>query len=299
MNIGLVYSGGISKCAYQVGFTQALLSVIPRDSIKAVAGASMGLFTAYGLSTDKLNQLQDMYESLNMSKPQDLFWQVCAKKVVTRAMNSFVTLGDYLSIPVCFPLTYIPPLTTKYYWIYGDYNPFWKKYFRAASHFPIICGLPERLNHRLAIDGGTVDNIPIYPILRHQGEYLSPQEKLDLIIVCHFDSRYSYRREFRTDIPILDMDLSICNDFKKDHFDFSRAYVNEMIHYSREYGFKIARKVFGGSCTRASFQRRANEIYTREHEEREYHSSVDRVVSIFNTLGKALRNDSRCNEKLY
>ena len=76
-------------------------------------------------------------------------------------------------------------------------------------------------------------------------------------------------------------------------------YVNEMISASREYGFKIAHKIFGGSCTRASFKKRVNDIYTREHEEREYHSSADRIVSIFNTIGKVLRNDSTCNEKLY
>ena len=299
MNIGLVYSGGISKCAYQLGFTRALLEHIPRESIKAASGSSMGIFTAYATAADKLVELQDMYETINISSPARLFWNVCNKGLLSRAMNSFFALGDELLFPVCFPLTHIPILSTKYFWINGAYNPFWKKYIRAAANFPFLCGMPKIIDRRFAIDGGAVDNIPLYPILKTQDEFLKTKENLDLIIVMHFYPRYNYRKEFKTDIPILDIDVSLNNDFKKRHFDFSRDYIKEMISTAYEYGTKISKKLFGGSCTRQSFLKRINDIFVSEYDERQWHDSADGLLTVFNTLGKALRNNSDCNKRLF
>ena len=299
MNIGLVYSGGISKCAYQIGFTQALLEYIPISDVKVASGASMGFFTAYALSTNKLAELQDIYEEINISHCFELFWQVCAKNLLTCAMNSFFSLDDFVRIPVCFPITYFPLLSTRYFWIRGNYNPFWKNYFKAAANFPFVCGMPRIIEHKLATDGGAVDNIPLYPLIKMKNEFFASKQELDLIIVMHFHPRYNYRKEFKTDIPILDIDVSINNDFKKRHFDFSRDYVNEMIASSREYGCKIAKKIFGANTSKKELTKRINEVFLSEHKERQWHDSADGLLTVFNTLGKALRNDRKCSKKLY
>lgn len=295
----MVYSGGISKCAYQIGFTQALLEYIPISDIKAVSGASMGVFTAYALSAHKLLELQNIYEEINISHSIELFWQVCAKKLMSRAMNSFFKLNDYLRIPVCFPITYIPLLSTKYCWIHGHYNPFWENYFKAAANFPLICGMPKIIDNKLATDGGAVDNIPLYPLIKMKNEFLAPKQDLDLIIVMHFHPRYNFRKEFNTDIPVLDIDVSINNNFKKQHFNFSRDYINEMIYSSREYGHKIAKKIFGTNTSKKGLTKGINDIFLSEHKERQWHDSADGLLTVFNTIGKALRNDRNCNKKLY
>jgi len=259
----------------------------------------MGLFTAYALSAGKLDELEDMYESVDISKPLRLFWEVGARGLLDRAMNSFFALGDRLNFPVCFPLTSIPILSTRYFWIDGDYNPYWKKYIRAATNFPFLCGFPRIIDKRITTDGGAVDNIPLYPILKMQDEYLTTKEKLDLIIVMHFHPRYNYRKEFKTNIPILDLDVSLNNDFKKRHFDFSREYINEMLESSFEYGNKIGKKLFGGNLTRASLSKRVDEIFLSEHAQRQWHSSVDGILTLFNALGKSMRDNSNCNNRLF
>ena len=299
MNIGLVYAGGISKCAYQIGFTQALLRYVPYSNIKVLAGASMGLFTAYAVAADKLDVLQDIYEQVNVSHAVNLFRQVCFKNLLNRAMNSFFTLNDCLQIPVCFPITYIPLLSTHYFWIHGKYNPFWKEHFRAAANFPVICGLPKTLNHRWATDGGAVDNIPLYPVLAHPEEYSTPTEKLDMIIVLHFHARFDYRKEFRTDVPILDIDVSICNNFKKRHFDFSKEYIQEMILSSREYGNQIGQKFFSTPLSKNEIIGQINEVFLAEHQERQWHESADSLLTVLNTVGKTLRDDYKCSKRLY
>ena len=298
MNIGLVYSGGISKCAYQIGFTQALLNFIPYEDIKAISGASMGLFTAYAVSTNKLPQLQSIYESINISKTFELYKQVWFKKLLSRAMNSFFQPSDHLNIPVCFPVTYYPIFATKYHWIYKQFNPYWKDYIRAASSFPFLCGWPKMLERRFTLDGGAVDNIPLYPLLKLQQEFLPRKEKLDLIIVLHFNSRFDYRKEFKTDVPILDLDVSAFNHYKKQHFNFSREYIDEMIHSSREYGMQICKKLFAENDP-LTLQERINEIFLQEHSERQSHTSLDGLLTIVNHIGKALRKNNKCNKRLY
>ena len=94
MKIGVVYAGGISKCAYQLGFTKALLASVSQEDICVCSGASMGIFSAYALSVGKLAELEDIYESINTAKGIELFWQVCGKRLLSRAMNSFFLPED-------------------------------------------------------------------------------------------------------------------------------------------------------------------------------------------------------------
>ena len=259
----------------------------------------MGLFTAYALATDKLAILQDIYREINISHSMELFRQVCFKNLLSRAMNSFFSPEDQVKIPICFPVTYIPILSTRYFWIYENYNPFWKKYFLAAANFPFICGVPRILERKIATDGGAVDNIPLYPLIKLQDEILPNTSKLDLIFVLHFHPRYDYRKEFKTDIPILDLDVSLHNDFKKRHFDFSRDYIDEMISSAHEYGTYIGKKIFGAPISKNSLVKRVNEIFLSEHKDRQWHDSADGFLTVFNTIGKALRNDRKCCKKLY
>lgn len=301
MNIGLVYSGGISKCAYQLGFTQALAKHLDKCdvTVKAISGASMGIFTGYALSARKLDTLEDVYKNVGTTGALSLFWQVCMKKLLYRGINTFFSLSDRLEIPVCFPMTCLPILSTKYFWINKSFNPFWKKYIYAATNFPFLCGMPKFIDKRLAIDGGAVDNIPLYPLIKKKEDFLKSSEELDLIIVLHFNSRYNYRKEFRTTIPVLDLDISINNDFKKQHFDFSKSYIDEMLSSSREYGDKICNKMFYGATDKNSLIDKINDIFLAEHEIRQWHESIDGLVSTVNSVGRLFRRESSCSTKLY
>ena len=54
LRIGIVFSGGFAKGAYEVGFCKALLEYTNFNNIKAVSGSSIGaLIAKYVLSTSK------------------------------------------------------------------------------------------------------------------------------------------------------------------------------------------------------------------------------------------------------
>ena len=272
---------------------------VDRSEIKVVTGASMGLLCAYALATDKLDVFEGLYRNINIKNKAELFYQVFFKKLLWKEINEFLSLRDEVTIPLAFPVCYVPLYNVRYFWILGKYNPVWEKYFRAAINYPFLNILPSTLDHRFAIDGGAADNIPIYPLLKKGGEYLGNDEQFDLILVLHFDARFDYRKEFSPDIPVLDMDLGICNNFKKNHYDFSTEYVNEMLEKAEAYGEKICERMFSGDCSKEALQKKADAIFLEEHAARQKNISVDRFFSWLNLIGRALRSDSKCNRRLY
>ena len=289
----------MSKGAYQLGFLKSLLKYVDISEIKVVAGSSIGLMNAYALSAGKCGLAEEMYRSIDISKKAELLKQVVFKKLLKREISALLSPRDDLKIPLVFPVCHIPVYNVNYYWVKGGYNPIWKKYVTAAINFPFICIFPSLLNHRFAIDGGAADNIPIYPVLKKGVEYLNQGENFDLILVLHFDARYDYRKEFKTEVPILDLDLGICNGFKKNHYNFSKAYIDEMLVKAEEYGDVICKKLFSGDCSRKSLENAIDEIFLAEHTARQGNISLDRFFSMLNTFGNAFRSDVYCNHILY
>lgn len=269
-----------------------------KEEIKAVSGSSIGLLSAYALSANKHDLLEHMFRSVDIGKGLRLFGEVFFHRLLQKEIDAFVSLDDELKIPLAFPICYIPLYNVKYHWLLGRYNVGWLKYFYAAINYPFLCIAPSVLEHRLAIDGGAADNIPIFPLLKMSDQLLHG-EKFDLIIVLHFDARYDYRKDFDTDIPVLELDVSICNNFKKDHYNFSTQSVDEMICKGEEYGEAILTRLFEGDCSKEALQKKIDAIFLEEHAVRQKNLSIDRAFSMLNLIGKFLRNDSDCNRRLY
>ncbi len=296
--IAIAYSGGISNCAYQIGFTKALMQYIARDEIAMLSGASCGIFTAYALSADKLDYAENLYRNIDIARKTELFWQVFAKDLLADHMDAMLDGQDVLTVPVCFPVCYLPVFSTRYYWIQGAYNRVWKRYIAAATNYPFLHVFPSFMHGRFAIDGGAVDNIPLYPLLR-AAQHTAAQQPLDLIFVLHFDSQYDHRRVCSAPVPVIDLDLSYCNGFSKAHYDFSRDEIEKRLHTSFAYGNDICARLFGGDGSRAHFQKTADEIFMQEHAARQKCFSVDRLVTALNVVGRKFRSDARCMQRLF
>lgn len=263
-----------------------------------LSASSGGIFTAYALSANKLDYIERLYRNVDISKKTELFYQVFAKGLLADYINAVSGDNDNLEIPTCFTVCYIPLYSVRYYWIQGNYSRIWERYLKAAVNYPFLKFLPSVVEGRFAIDGGSADNIPLYPLLKRSRPF-PEEEELDLVFVLHFDARYDYRKDFKTDVPVVDLDLSICNGFSKAHYDYSRNTISKRIELSYEYGEKIASRLFSEDHTKEEFQKIANEIFVEEHTLRQQNFSLDRLVSFLNVAGKALRNDTRCVKKLY
>lgn len=269
-----------------------------RDEIKFISASSGGIFTGYALSADKLDLLEQLYLNVGITKLPQLFWQVFAKGLLSNYVDTITHSQDKLEIPLCFTVCYVPLFSIRYYWIYGKYNRTWLKHFKAAINYPFLKIFPSFLHGRFALDGGAADNIPLYPLLK-KNKPVPDEGDADLIFVLHFDARYDHRRDFKTDVPVLDLDLSYCNGFKKAHYDYSSETVAERIKLGFEYGEKICKRLFAGDCSKESLKRSIDEIFLEEHTLRQQNFSIDRLLSFLNVAGKTLRNDAHCIKKLY
>ncbi len=255
------------------------------------------MFTAYALSADKLDYLERLYSKIDISNTAELFWEMFAKDLLSKYLNTLLSPADNLEIPVVFPVCYIP-LITRYYWINGPYNRIWKKYMNAAATYPFLKLVPSFIKGRMAIDGGAVDCIPLYPLLKKETPFGAAEEP-DVILVLHFDAQYDYRKTFKTDIPVLDLDVSYCNDFSKAHYDFAGEVISERLQKSYEYGEYIGKKLFSEDKTREEMQAAVNEIFVEEHTARQQTFSIERLVTILNIISKPFRRDSKCMKKLF
>ncbi len=241
--------------------------------------------------------VERLYRKIDISKKAELFWQVFAKDLLSKYLNTMLSPADKLIIPVVFPVCYIP-LITRYYWINGAYNRLWKRYMNAATTYPFLRLVPSFIKGRMAIDGGAVDCIPLYPLLKKETPFGAAEEP-DVILVLHFDARYDYRKTFKTDIPVLDLDVSYCNEFSKAHYDFSGEEMERRLQKSYEYGKSVGRRLFSEDKTREQMQAAVNEIFIEEHAARQQSFSIDRLVTILNVISKAFRRDTNCMKKLF
>lgn len=251
-----------------------------------ISGSSIGIFSAYAVSANKLDDYELIFKSINEKNPIKLFHKVFAKKLIRNLCDYFVDKKDFLDIPLCFPVSFLPFFSVEYYWIFGEINYMWKKYVLAGVNFPFLKIFPSKVGKRLAIDGEASDNIPIFPLVQEKSRPYTNGD-LDLIIVLHFDSRFDYRKEFDLEVPVLEIDLTICNDFKHDNLNFSSEFVTEMIEKGYEYGMKICERVFNAE----NIQEEINDIFIEERPKRLKNISADRLISILNNIAKIVRKD--------
>ncbi len=292
LNVGLVLSGGLSKGAYQIGFINALLETIPISQIKAVAGSSIGALNGYGLLTNKLGRVEEYWRNFDCTSGLRLFKRFVFNRLLDEVLDQLVEPNDTLNRPFYVGATSIfPTLKFNYFKMESSYDSNWRKLFRAAIGFPILTGLPKRFNRRYYIDGGVVDNIPLKPLL---------EEALDLIIIVHFDSKYTIDIPLTNDDPVvLEVDLSISNRFIKTSFDFSNGLINEMIESGYEYGKKMLKTLLkDGVDNIDAIRQNALDIHIKEHYVRRQYTNLDTLPTFFNRRLKRFKNKANVIQPL-
>ncbi len=236
MKIGLVLSGGVAKGAYQAGFLKALREV-QNIEVSCISCASIGIFSGYAYSADKLDKLWEIWQNIHFDSVADLTFNVFFKHYLKNVMRELICEEDDLKLPVYIPVCYLPIPHMQYNKLQGKYRKKWFSFIRGAVCFPVVSGGLRLHRGQLAIDGGLMDNIPIQPLLY--------AEKPDLILVLHFEAGFKPRRRYlNMGIPIIDYDISLNNQFKKNSFNFRGDLLKSMLVSGYEYGKEICQQLF-------------------------------------------------------
>ncbi len=177
MNIGLVLSGGMAKGAYQIGALKAIESFIPRQDIKCISCASIGVLNGYAYATENLNQAELMWRNFCKKDTRLLISKVLKSNIL---QQNITTIYDQNKKPTSTFYAVLLDIGRRNI-IYKDLATSEKDkiplYLKASVAMPIYNRAVE-ISKGSYFDGAMVDNIPVYPLLKH---------KLDYVICIYFD----------------------------------------------------------------------------------------------------------------
>ena len=184
LNIGLVLSGGMAKGAYQVGALAAISEFIPRSEIGCISCASVGVLNGYAYAVGKLERAFEIWHGLCSEKEKMLISQVLRSNILgdtvkvlydkdnTPESTFYTTLLDMANCSVAYKNL----ASVKKKMIPG--------YLMASVAMPIY-NRAIRIDSIPYFDGAMVDNIPVYPLVRHKPDYT----------ICIYFDDTSYRFE--------------------------------------------------------------------------------------------------------
>lgn len=242
-NIGVVLAGCASKGAYEIGCLRAIEERFGKSSIKCISSASIGSLVAQAYGIGKTDELEKIWKGISTKEHGRFFLMYCGNKDILARINE--TIGDNSNIPFEHYVSV---------WNYTqhkvEYIPFHKlsapqtkSYLRGAIAIPFF-SKGEIVDGDRIMDGAFVDNIPAYPLL---------DKELDYIFCVYFDNcKYFFENEeFNKKI------IKLCDfpnekmfelmTFKPDGFD-------DMVKYGYDYTMRTINEVFVEDGTEAVYK---------------------------------------------
>lgn len=228
MNIGLVLSGGTAKGAYQVGALRAVSEYFQPGEIKCISAASIGALNAYAYASNEVAFAEEMWKSINAEKDK-LFISTVLKDGYLENAIDYLTLKTTDCEKMYVPIFNLKERNNCYVDISGFETDAAKDHLNASVALFPICE-PVVIENKKYYDGALIDNIPVFPLLKHD---------LDYIICIYFDE-YNYIFESK----------AFDNRIVKITFDDNNQLISNSVWFSREnteymmaQGYKKAKSI--------------------------------------------------------
>ncbi len=178
MNIGLVLSGGMAKGAYQIGALEALHSFIPSEEIQYISCASVGVLNGYAYATQKFDMVKDMWKHIcTDDDTRIIISKMLRSSMLQRNIIDIHSETDVL--PTKFYCSLLDTTHKKmvYKNLSAEENSTLPQYLKASVAMPVY-NRAVTINNVSYYDGAMIDNIPVFPLMKHI---------LDYIICIYFD----------------------------------------------------------------------------------------------------------------
>lgn len=176
MHIGLVLSGGMGKGAYQVGALTAIDEFFKPSEFEYVSAASIGTLNTYAYLTNNLSKAREIWKSINL-KGEKRFITSVLKSTFLQDIITTIISPEKINNNFYVPLLDLESKELLYYNFKDISSNEVDSYLRASIAMPFY-NKGIVLGRKTLYDGAIVDNIPIYPVLKHD---------LDYIICIYFD----------------------------------------------------------------------------------------------------------------
>ena len=227
MKIGIVFSGGASKGAYQLGFCKAVSEYVSADEI-VISASSIGVYNAMALVSGKLDVAEGLWRENDIKSLRD-FYKVYIKTnfsydsidAVFKPIKNdfFVTISKY------------PSMKPEYANLKGKDEQTQKKILYAGLTVPKFMKAIS-INGNKYVDGAYVDIIPTSPL---------PSD-LQYLIVVHFDPQSDYEK--LSNVKTIDIPFTEDNSFILKSFDTKKKSIEVMIEAGYTKSKKILETIF-------------------------------------------------------
>lgn len=218
MNIGLVLSGGMAKGAYQIGALKAISEFIPNKEINYISCSSIGVLNGYAYVAKKLKQAETMWKNVCCENTRMIINQILKSSILQQDIKNLCAENDKLS-----PVFYVSLLDALHKSIVYknlatvDCSKV-PLYLKASVAMPLY-NRAVNIDGVSYFDGAMVDNIPVYPLLKH---------KLDYIICVYFDNNcYKFENTY-FDNKIIKITFP-CESVLKQSLIFRQNSIDNMI----------------------------------------------------------------------
>lgn len=280
LRIGIVFSGGFAKGAYEVGFCKALLEYTKLENIKAVSGASIGALNAYGLVNNKFDYIQNIWQNLEIKSAREFFIKYDKRKSVYEYIDEMCNETFRNNDTSCY-INYIkvPNISLCYKNINSEISSEQKDLLKASISVPGLFN-PVLVNNDYYVDGAFLDNTPIAPL---------ENENLDVIFVLRFDHASEQYKDLNTNAAVIEI---VFEDDKKlkNYFYFNSKLTNILIDEGYKKSKDILELVFKYGQDLEYIQTIAR-INNQESSSHIIPKSGEELVKKMNKLRKIFKNE--------
>lgn len=229
MKIGLVLAGGMAKGALQFGALKALNEFVPLEKIKYISCASVGVLNGYAFATDNLSGGEQIWKNVCAEKEKIIISQMLkSEKLQQYILDLYACKNTPQSTFYCSLLNY-----SKRSMVYKDLSLVEKEkiraYLKASVAMPVY-NRAVQIDSAAYFDGAMIDNIPVYPLLKHD---------LDYIICIYFDDTCYKFESTEVDNKIIKVTFP-CKNALRQSLVFKKDDIEEML----AQGYEVAKKIF-------------------------------------------------------
>lgn len=277
MNIGLVLSGGMAKGAYQIGALRALNSFIPLNEIKYMSCASIGALNGYAYVTENLDRAEKMWESICLNDTRLLISQMLRSSMLQQNIINLYEPKKLLSASFYCSLLDMSHRNIVYKDLSLVDNSQIPLYLKASVAMPVY-NRSVQLDDTSYFDGAIIDNIPVFPLLKHN---------LDYIICIYFDDiHYKFENTY-FDNKIIKIIFPSESMLKKS-IVFEQDSIKKMIKSGYERTMYLLKAVFSKGYENLGYIYRAIEYTNQNNKSNGLRITGDVLVSNLNRITQRL-----------
>ena len=277
MNIGLVLSGGMAKGAYQIGALRALNNFVPLNEIKYISCASIGVLNGYAYATDNLDRAEQMWKNICNNDTRLVITQILRSSMLQQNIKSIYDSDKKLSSNFYCSLLDLSHRSIVYKDLSEVDSNKIPLYLKASVAMPVY-NRSVQLDNTSYFDGAMIDNIPVYPLLKHS---------LDYIICIYFDDTcYKFENTY-FDNKIIKITFP-CESMLKQSVIFKQDSIADMIKSGYDRTMYLLKTVFSEGYENLEYIYRTIDYMNRNNKSNSLRITGDVLVTNLNKITQRL-----------